>query len=134
MIDPFPAQNLEDFLRLLRGSQLLDDAVVELALDGFRGTNVVNGPTDDGRAFASYLVVHGYLTCWQCRKLRDGRFKGFFLDNYELRDHLEVGDTNSRFVAEDTRTGKTVILAVTPPTIVPPEDGRPHYTVEDYGE
>ena len=133
MADFEPAQHLEEFLQLLRSSQLLDDNVIDSALDDFCGVQMANRGNADGRAFESYLVVRGYLTCWQCKKLRAGRFKGFRLDHFKLRDHIESGDASSRFVAEDTRTGKILILAVTPPSIAPLNGGRPHYTVEDYG-
>jgi len=131
----YPGQDLDEFLRLLAASQLLDDAVIESALSGFR-TFKADGDSRssaDCQAFASFLAVHGYLTCWQSKKVYEGRFKGFFLDNYKLRDHVGVDDTCSRYLAEDTGTGRLVILAITPPTIAPRQEGKPHYRVEDYG-
>ncbi len=62
----------------------------------------------------SHLVANGSLTQWQVDKLRNGKFRGFFWDNYKIIDHLGVGNLSTAFLAEDTDTGTRVILCVTP--------------------
>ncbi|MBN2294024.1 MAG: hypothetical protein JXM70_16480 [Pirellulales bacterium] len=132
MTDHYSPKTLNEFLQVLLKSQLLDGDVLKSALNDFRENEAENIPKDELRAFASYLIVHEYLTCWQCDKLRKGQFKGFFLDDYVFRDHVDCDDKCTRYVAEDIRTGKYVILAITPRYIKPLKNGKPHYRIEDY--
>ncbi len=132
MTERFPTQSLDEFLRRLLGSQLLDDAVVKSALNDFRSMKIDNRPSEDARTFASYLVIHGHLTCWQAEKIRAGRYKGFFMDGYKLLALVDYDDNCSRFLAEDTDTGRLVILALTPRTLAPLKNGMPQYEVEHY--
>lgn len=62
----------------------------------------------------THLVASGDLTQWQADKLRNGKFRGFFLDNYKLVDHMGVGYLSSAYLAEDIENGARVILSVTP--------------------
>jgi len=62
----------------------------------------------------SDLVARGSLTCWQCTKLHDGRWKGFFLGEYKLLDALGPDESNSFYLAEHPATLRRVILQVTP--------------------
>jgi hypothetical protein len=83
--------------------------------------------------YARYLVAHGCLTEWQCRGLRAGKHKGFFLDNYKILRHSDDGLDYSRYFAEDTTTGATVLLRVFPPrpgirryVVDPPDEASPN--------
>jgi hypothetical protein len=52
------------------------------------------------------------LTAWQCEKLREHKYKGFFQDHYKLLNWIVSGRALTRYVAEDTRTGAIVELIV----------------------
>lgn len=64
----------------------------------------------DVAALGKHLIATKLLTVWQCNKLRDGRYKGFFLDNYKLLDILSIDER--RYLAENTETGDVVELVV----------------------
>ncbi|NLE38918.1 MAG: hypothetical protein GX621_12915 [Pirellulaceae bacterium] len=133
MKPPRVPATIEDFVDILAKSGLLGEDAIQMALRDFRNIAVDNRPSSELRAFASYLITHGQLTCWQYSRLCEGRFKGFFLDNYELRDHLDRDDRCSRYVARDVKTGRLVIVAVIPRYVARREDGGPDYRPEDYG-
>lgn len=42
--------------------------------------------------FVGLMVDHGILTVWQADKLKDNKFKGFYLDEYLLLefDHVDL--------------------------------------------
>jgi hypothetical protein len=54
--------------------------------------------------------------------LRDGKYKGFFLDHYKLLDRLGYNSTNSYYAAEDLESGKAVVLSLQTPHRDSPED------------
>ncbi len=62
------------------------------------------------------LVAEGLLTIWQCDKLRDGKWKGFFLDGYKVLSHLNTDDSYSYYLAEDVATGRQFAMRITPIT------------------
>jgi len=120
-----PPTDVDEFLALLVASGLLDRAAIDDACSGF--------DTDSGlEELCSHLVGNNMLSKWQCDKLRDGKYKGFFLDNYRFVGHLNVGETTSTFLADDLATGKRVAIEITPPTVVPLRDGKPQYRVTEF--
>ena len=68
----------------------------------------------DIAAFCTFLVANDLLTAWQCEKLRSGRFKGFFLDEFVLLDRLPNDANFGYYLARDTTDGRLVRLTVTP--------------------
>src|SRR4051812_26883870 len=69
---------------------------------------------DDARYCAEHLVESGLLTHWQCRKLLEGRHRGFFLGKYKLLDHLGSGGMSSVYLAEHVLMRRRVALKVLP--------------------
>jgi serine/threonine-protein kinase len=63
----------------------------------------------------SHLVENGWLTDWQCNKIRDGKWKGFFLDKYKLLKYVASDPPSKTYIAEDMHTCKFVVLRITPP-------------------
>jgi eukaryotic-like serine/threonine-protein kinase len=123
------------FLILVSASGLLKPADLQEAVEHFRQeTQASSTDQCNVTAFCNVLVATGKLTTWQCGKLRDGRYKGFFLDNYKLLDNVGVKGMHSEFLAEDVATKRRVVLCITPPTIAPLKDGKPEYRVEDWQE
>jgi hypothetical protein len=104
--------DVDEFLAHLLASGLLDRSAIEEACSGF---DVAQGLD----ALCSYLIAHGTLSEWQCGKLRNGQFKGFFLDNYRFVGRLSVDETGSTYLADDLSSGKRVALTITPPSVVP---------------
>jgi hypothetical protein len=71
------------------------------------------------------------LTDWQCNKLRQGKWKGFWLDNFCLLTDLDKNDMERTYLAQEWPSGRRVHLVVTPPNIKPWVDGNPIYRVEE---
>ena len=60
--------------------------------------------------FCNFLIRHHNFTKWQCDKLRNGQWKGFFLDGFKFLQ--PVGRLT--YAAEDTRTKRRVTLLLKP--------------------
>ena len=99
---------IDEFAQLIVKSGLLDESsMVEVRNNSF-------GPS--ASEFGDYLVAHKHLTRWQCDHLLNGRSKGFFIDHYKLLQ-LHASDRNGlRYVAENLRLRKLVILSFKPPS------------------
>ena len=133
MGDARKPKDVSTFSELLLASGLLNTSVLRSLTNDFHG-QVASGKQIDTSltTFTSYLVASGFLTCWQCAKLREGRYKGFFLDDYKLLDCLGPDDKVTRFLALHGFNGQRVVLAVTPRAIAAGPNGESQYTVENY--
>jgi serine/threonine-protein kinase len=58
-------------------------------------------------------IERDLLTAWQCDKLREGRYKGFFLGRYKLVNFLGSTAATSRYLAE-TSNGSHFEVLVSP--------------------
>jgi len=58
------------------------------------------------------LVEEGMITRWQWEKLAEGRFEGFVVGEYTIRDHIDNGAIAAVFEAEHVRTGERVALKI----------------------
>jgi len=106
-------QNIDTFLDLVRRSGLIDEDQLQALLADLEqraGTDTLNDP----QAVAQCLVSSELLTSWQCQKLREGRYKGFFLGKYKLLDHLGTGGMSSVFLAEHVLMQRHVAIKVLP--------------------
>jgi serine/threonine-protein kinase len=63
---------------------------------------------------AGKLVETGLLTRWQCDRLLEGRYKGFFLKKYKLLDHLGSGGMSNVYLAEHLLMRRRVAIKVLP--------------------
>jgi len=61
------------------------------------------------------LVAMEILTQWQCEKLRAGKHRGFFLDNYKLMGQVGLEKVSTIYLAVDIDSGKEIVLRNTPP-------------------
>jgi hypothetical protein len=104
---------MDDFLRALRSSGLISENTLTPLLDHFQNSDVVSGRFSVV-LFAALLVEKGELTCWQCARLCEGRFKGFFCDEYKIMDHVCHDQECSYYLAEALDTGRRVVLAFHP--------------------
>jgi hypothetical protein len=119
---------IDQFLALVLASHLVDQASLTKACADFCVERTDAGAVDE---LCRYLVANQTLTDWQCDKLRQGKWKGFWLDNYCLLKQLGKGDATSTYLAKEWRTGRLVALVVTPPVVSPWIDGQPIYRVEE---
>ncbi|HEX2475621.1 MAG TPA: hypothetical protein VHK01_12800 [Lacipirellulaceae bacterium] len=107
----------EEFLRLLIRSELATKEESAALLAEFREVYLKSTWLPDSiTAFCSYLVGAGHLTTWQCAKLRQGQWKGFYLGGFELLDLVSIDEEKfSHYLARNTGDDAIVRLAITPP-------------------
>jgi eukaryotic-like serine/threonine-protein kinase len=91
------------FLAIVLASQLLDQREIVAAVDGLSNAS-------DVAQLAEHLVAQGALTKWQCNKLRNGQYKGFFLGKFKLFDCVSA----SYYLAEECQTKRKVRLLLMP--------------------
>lgn len=109
-------QTLDDFLRVLRSSGLVEPGRIDAELAPWRDADgaipLAGEPVPD--AFVAGLVEGGLLTTWQVDQLRKGRHKGFVLGKYKLLRLLGAGGMSSVYLAEHTTLHHKVAIKVLP--------------------
>ena len=109
-------QTLDDFLRVLRASGLVDPAKIDQALSPWtnaEGRLPLGGePVPEG--LVTVLVESRQLTPWQVDQLRKGRHKGFVLGKYKLLRLLGAGGMSSVYLAEHATLHHKVAIKVLP--------------------
>lgn len=108
-----PPISLDEFLDMLRRSKLLEPPQIEGALEQYRARHEGASPPDGG-AFADELLQVGLITAWQHEKLKNGRFRGFFLGRYKLLDQIGAGGMSRVLLAEHTLLKQRRALKVLP--------------------
>jgi hypothetical protein len=110
------SDDIDDFCALLVRSNLATEEQMAVLARRFRdeflsATSLPKIIT----SFCTFLVGTGILTTWQCEKLRNGKWKGFFdLKNFTILDDLGGDADLWYFLARDDVDGGIVRLAVTP--------------------
>lgn len=96
-----------DFLKLVERSDLLSAGQVRKAVETF-------GLSDDmsPEAVARKLVHSRVLTPFQAERLLEGRYRGFVIDGYRVREVLGVGGMGCVYIAEDRDADRKVALKV----------------------
>src|SRR5579864_9717905 len=97
----------ESFVALLKKSGLLPADQIDSALARFALRD--DAPPKD---FAWAFLRAGLLTRFQAERLLEGRFRGFFIDQYKVLEILGAGGMACLYLAEDTRSGERVALKV----------------------
>ncbi|MEZ6130070.1 MAG: FHA domain-containing serine/threonine-protein kinase [Planctomycetaceae bacterium] len=96
-----------DFLELLERSELLSAAQVRKAVEKFELTDDLL-PEDVARK----LVQARVLTPFQAERLLEGRYRGFVIDGYRVREVLGVGGMGCVYIAEDRDQDRKIALKV----------------------
>ena len=122
---------IDKFMTLALASGLVHFSQLRDACADF-DTNRTDDKTVD--ELCNLLVNLGLITRWQCDKLRQGKFKGFFLDGYLLLRQLGKSETISIYLCREVATDKLHVMDVVPAPIDPIKDGKIYYTVREYVE
>lgn len=117
---------LDKFVELLQRSGLVRSEEIDSLRAEFPFTLTDQFAVDE---FCRELIDKGVLTTWQCDKLRQGKWKGFFVDGYCILRHLGKDKTSAMFLCREVATGRLVAMRVTPPGLTP--DGAFHYEFHD---
>jgi eukaryotic-like serine/threonine-protein kinase len=122
--------DIDQFTTLLTNSRLIERAEAEGLAAVFQNEcRKLNTPITV-EMFCDFLIASDRLTAWQCDKLRLGRWKGFYVDDYVILGHLGKDHVSSYCKARNTTDGALVRLAVTP-------SSRPpffEYRIDSYSE
>ena len=96
-----------DFLKLVERSELLSAVQVRKSIERFNLTDDMS-PEQVARK-----LVHGrVLTPFQAERLLEGRYRGFVIDGYRVREVLGVGGMGCVYIAEDRDADRKVALKV----------------------
>lgn len=112
-------QNAKSFLSLLNRSGIvvedrLKRALSQLAAKRAKQAKDGNREKVSVESLAAHLVESGLITEWHVEKLRNGKYKGFFLGKFKLLGHLGTGGMSSVYLAEHKISGKKHAIKVLP--------------------
>ncbi|MDG1894976.1 MAG: FHA domain-containing serine/threonine-protein kinase [Fuerstiella sp.] len=96
-----------EFFELLKKSELLTAGQVRKAIEQFE-LNAQMAPETIARS----LVRNRVLTLFQAERLLEGRYRGFVIDGYRVREVLGVGGMGCVYIAEDRDRNRKVALKV----------------------
>ena len=96
-----------EFFELLQKSELLTAGQVRKAIGQFDLNDQM--PPE---AVARSLVRNRVLTPFQAERLLEGRYRGFVIDGYRVREVLGVGGMGCVYIAEDRDANRKVALKV----------------------
>ncbi|QDU73999.1 Serine/threonine-protein kinase PrkC [Bremerella volcania] len=101
------------FIELISKSKLVESSALEQVVEELRASNDGKLP-EDLDALQKHFVEKHLLTTWHCEKLRNGKYKGFFLSKYRLLKHLGTGGMSSVYLAEHILMNRKVAIKVLP--------------------
>lgn len=104
---------VDKFIDLVQRSGLVEHDALKRCLSQYREFAPIAGETDVV-SLADYLAEADLLTRWQCDKLLEGRYKGFFLKKYKLLGHLGTGGMSTVYLAEHVLMQRRVAIKVLP--------------------
>ncbi len=102
-----------DFLELLRRSQLVEEDQLTKFLGNLAASNGQRLPEDADR-LSRFMIDASMLTEWQSEKLLAGKHKGFMLGKYKLLRHIGKGGMSQVYLAEHTLMKRKVAIKVLP--------------------
>ena len=105
--------NAETFLDMVRRSSLVENDQVDALLSELKGRSG-EAALDDVDFLADRFVEAGLITRWQCDRILEGRYRGFFLGKYKLLDILGSGGMSSVYLAEHVLMQRRVAIKVLP--------------------
>jgi hypothetical protein len=122
---------LKHFLCLLRKSQLCTEQQIDQLVSSFERERGDAASGDVVAQFCDFLVGANAVTAWQCDKLKAGKFRGFYLDNYVRLEESGKGADYTSYKSRDTRNGNIVNLVIRPRP-VDQTGGQIEYRVEPW--
>lgn len=90
---------LKKFVELLQKSGLIEDQTLRDVLVQYREEQG-GDPLNDVDHVSQRLIADNLITHWQCDKILDQKYKGFYLGKYKLLGHLGTGGMSSVYLAE----------------------------------
>jgi serine/threonine-protein kinase len=91
----------ERVFELIEKSRLVEAGTLSAKFDEIRAAHAGELP-EDPVVLCKELEAAGVLTRWQCEKILQGKYKGFFLGKHKLLGHIGTGGMSSVYLAEHT--------------------------------
>ena len=109
------SSELDRFLAYALASYLLSFPELNEAVDA---SHAGQGDPNAVDRLCEHLISNRTLTKWQCDKLRNGQYKGFFFERYKF---LEPDPSHAayHFIAEDVESHRRVKLFAKPNASLP---------------
>jgi serine/threonine protein kinase len=104
--------SVKNFVDVVRRSGLIEKEVLSNWIDEYRRRE--GKLPGEAVLLADRLIEEELLTRWQCDKLLERKYKGFFLGKYKLLGHLGTGGMSSVFLAEHVLMQRRVAVKVLP--------------------
>ncbi len=104
---------VEVFLELLRRSGLVEKDRLQSVIAAVKRRAASGSPVEVDAVIQS-LVEADLVTRWQCDRVLEGRYRGFFLGKYKLLDHLGSGGMSKVYLAEHVLLQRRVAIKVLP--------------------
>ena len=105
-------QSAKSFLSLVERSGIVVKSRLKAALAKLGEKQ--SGQKVSATKLAEHLVDSGLITDWHVEKLRNGKYKGFFLGKFKLLGHLGTGGMSSVYLAQHNISEKTRAIKVLP--------------------
>lgn len=102
---------LESFITGTKQSTLVDDVALEEVVES---AAAAGRPFETSTQLADALVERDLITRWQAEKLLQGKYRGFRLGRYQLRELLGKGEMSSVYLAEHVRMKRRCAIKVLP--------------------
>lgn len=109
--------SVAEFVELIQKSQVVRTEDLRQALKNLRDQHDGKIPNSLD-VVTNHLVAADVLTKWQCEKLKEGKFRGFFLGKYKLLGLLGSGGMSLVYLGEHTKMHRRVAIKVLPRKLV----------------
>jgi serine/threonine protein kinase len=106
-----PKPNIETFLDLVRRSGLVEKDRLQAIVAQWEKEGKLPSEADEvGRR----LVAENLISPWQCDRLLEGKYRGFFLGRYKLLGQLGSGGMSTVYLGEHVLMQRRVAIKVLP--------------------
>ncbi|MEC9093766.1 MAG: serine/threonine-protein kinase [Planctomycetota bacterium] len=105
--------SVKRFVELLQKSKLVRDTVLRNALVQLKKENH-DKPLADTDFVTRRLTEMDLVTPWQCEKLLDQKYKGFFLGKYKILKHIGTGGMSSVYLVKHLQMHQRRAIKVLP--------------------
>ncbi|MGL4422217.1 MAG: protein kinase domain-containing protein, partial [Gemmataceae bacterium] len=116
-----------DVLRLLKDSRLIPDEKLLPLVASWTGVEADSLASEE---ILRRLLKHGLLTPFQAGQLKAGRWKGFFIGKYKVRDRLGSGGMGQVFLGEHVQLGCKAAIKVLHPKFAERPDAMKRFIRE----